>query len=153
MLTAPRERQELLTKVQKRFKTQSSETLLLNASRVSDEATSPTALSTVSRVCVCAQSISTRHGVCVCLQSVSTRRGVCVCVLKVVGCFFRCALLPSLQHKAFLHCQAGSVKAWHVWRFHSLISFPLQNRGGNIHCSSQRGISWFTAEGGAAHRV
>ena len=56
-VTALRERQELLTKVQKRFKTPSFETLLFNASRVSDEATSPTALLTVSllgtEVCVC----------------------------------------------------------------------------------------------------
>ena len=88
--TASRQRQELLTKVQKRFKTPSSETLLFNASRVSDEATLPTALLTVSRlgteVSVCAQSISTRLGVCICAfvcpQLISTRR-VCACVCAV----------------------------------------------------------------------
>jgi hypothetical protein len=98
--TARRERQELLTKVHKRFKTPSSETLLFNASRVSDEATSPTALlrfvcvrsqSAPAMVCVyvrvrvCArnQSAPAVVCVCVCVQSVSTRRGLCVCVTRV----------------------------------------------------------------------
>ena len=88
--TARRERQELLTKVHKRFKTPSSETLLFNASRVSYEPTSPTALPTVSRlgmeVCLRAQSVSTRHGVCICAyaQSISPHRCVCVCVFVCV---------------------------------------------------------------------
>ena len=150
--TARRERQELLTKVHKRFKTPSSETLLFNASRVSYEPTSPTALPTVSRlgmeVCLRAQSVSTRHGVCICAyaQSISPHRCVYVCVFvcvcavsqhplwcacvccvvwsvsRMVGCFFRCALRPSLQQKTFLHFQAGSVEAWHARRFHRLIS-------------------------------
>ena len=57
-------------------------------------------------VCVC---VVNQHPPCVC---------VCVCGVRV----FRYALLPALQHKAFLHCQAGSVEAWHAWRFHRLIS-------------------------------
>ena len=88
-------------------------------------------------VCVGAQSISTRHGVCVfgvCVrvQSVSTRHGVFVlcCVKCWLAAFFRFALLPSLQHDAFLHCQAGSVEAWHARQFHRLISSFLCKTGG-----------------------
>ena len=74
-------------------------------------------------VCICARSQSAPAVVCVCVClcvcSPYATAVVCVCVvfccvvsivLRVVGCFFRYVLLPSLQLKAFLHCQAGSVR-------------------------------------------
>ena len=65
------------------------------------------------RVVVCARSQSAPAvvRVCVCV-------GVCV-VLCCVKCFKNGWLL---FYKAFLHCQAGLVEAWHARQFHRLIS-------------------------------